>query len=56
MRKLPIGVQNFIELIDKECIYVDKTIYIYISCSSLEQARFSYHVHVASGSPCCYLR
>src|SRR5258706_6760541 len=29
MRKLPIGVQNFVELIEKECIYVDKTIYIY---------------------------
>ena len=29
MRKLPIGVQNFVELIEKGCIYVDKTIYIY---------------------------
>lgn len=29
MRRLPIGVQNFVELIEKECVYVDKTIYIY---------------------------
>jgi len=29
MLKLPIGVQNFVELIEKECVYVDKTIYIY---------------------------
>ncbi len=29
MRKLPIGVQNFVELVEKECVYVDKTIYIY---------------------------
>jgi hypothetical protein len=29
MQKLPIGVQNFIELVEKDCIYVDKTIYIY---------------------------
>lgn len=29
MRKLPIGVQNFVDLIEKECVYVDKTIYIY---------------------------
>lgn len=29
MRKLPIGVQNFVELIEKECVYIDKTIYMY---------------------------
>jgi len=29
MQKLPIGVQNFVELVEKDCIYVDKTIYIY---------------------------
>ncbi len=29
MQKLPVGVQNFVELVEKECIYVDKTIYIY---------------------------
>jgi Predicted AAA-ATPase len=29
MKKLPIGVQNFVELVEKDCIYVDKTTYIY---------------------------
>src|SRR5438309_10756783 len=29
MRKLPIGVQNFVELVEKDCVYVDKTNYIY---------------------------
>lgn len=29
MRKLPVGVQNFVELIENKCIYVDKTSYIY---------------------------
>jgi hypothetical protein len=29
MRKLPVGVQSFVELIESKCIYIDKTIYIY---------------------------
>jgi len=29
MRKLPVGVQSFVELIDNQCVYVDKTIYIF---------------------------
>lgn len=28
MRKLPVGVQNYSELIDNNCVYVDKTFYI----------------------------
>ena len=28
MRKLPVGVQNYSELIENNCVYVDKTFYI----------------------------
>ncbi len=28
MKKLPIGVQSFVELVEKDCVYVDKTNYI----------------------------
>ena len=29
MRKLPVGVQSISELIENQCVYVDKTFYIF---------------------------
>jgi len=34
MRKLPIGIQNFKEIIDGDYVYIDKTQYIYMLIDS----------------------
>ena len=29
LKRLPVGIQTFSEVIDRDCLYVDKTEYIY---------------------------